>query len=133
MRYMSELQWFLEICIIWNRLLRTLTLCQNNYINKLIIKFNVNTFFKTSKALLNSYEDEIIKNSNQITVQQILKYQQRIEFINFVAVIFKSDITFAAFKLSEFLINSSSQHIEIIDKVFKYLIHIKDYEIVFNV
>ena len=53
------------------------------------------------------YKNEIVKNLNQIIVQQILKYQQRLEFINFAAVIIKSDIAFTTFKLSEFLINSS--------------------------
>ena len=133
MRYMGELQWFLEIRITRNRLLRTLTLCQDNYIDKLTIKFNVNTFFKSSGASMNSYESGIIKNSNQATVQQILEYQQRIGFINFAVVIIRSDIAFAAFKLSEFLINSSFQHIDATDKVLKYLTHIRNYEIVFNV
>ena len=82
---------------------------------------------------MNSYESEIVKNSNQAIIQQILKYQQRIEFINFVVVIIKSNITFAAFKLLKFLINSSFQHIKTVDKVLKYLIHIKNYNIVFNV
>ena len=82
---------------------------------------------------MSSYKGEIIKNLNQTIVQQILKYQQRIEFINFVVVIIKSNIAFAVFKLSEFLINSSFQHIKTVDKVLKYLIHIKDYKIVFNV
>ena len=81
---------------------------------------------------MSSYEDGIIKNSNQATAQQILEYQQRIESINFAAVIPRLDIAFAAFKLSEFLINSSFQHIDVVDRVFKYLTHIKDYEIVFN-
>ena len=96
------------------------------------IKFNVNTFFKTSETSINSYEDEIVKNSNQAIIQQILKYQQHIKFINFAVVIIKSNIAFAIFKLSEFLINSSLQHIDAVDKMFKYLIHIKDYEIIFN-
>ena len=56
---------------------------------------------------MSSYENKIVKNLNQTIVQQILKYQQRIEFINFVVVIIRSDIAFTTFKLSEFLINSS--------------------------
>ena len=133
MRYINKLQWFLKIHIIQDRLLRTLILYQNNYIDKLTIKFNVNTFFKASKALINSYKNKIIKNSNQTIAQQILKYQQHIKFINFAVVIIKSNIAFATFKLSEFLINSLFQYIKTVDKMFKYLIHIKDYEIVFNV
>ena len=132
MRYIGELQWFLKIRITRDRSQRTLTLCQNNYIDKLIIKFNVNTSFKASGAPMSSYE-QIAKNSNQAIAQQVLAYQQRIEFINFAAVIIKSDIAFAAFKLSEFLTNSSLQHMKAINKVLRYLAHTRSYGIVFNV
>ena len=132
MRYINELQWFFEIHITRDRNQRTLTFCQNNYIDKLIIKFHVNTSFKASKASMNSYKNEIAKNLNQIIIQQILIYQQRIEFINFAAIIIKSNIAFAVFKLLEFLINSLFEYIEAINKMLKYLIHIRSYEIVFN-
>ena len=107
-------------------------LCQDNYIDKLIVKFNVNTSAKSSEALLNSYE-QIEKNFNQTIAQQILTYQQRIHFINFAAVITRSNIVFAAFKLSKFLTNSLSQHLKAVNRVFKYLAHIRSYEIAFNV
>ena len=110
---------------------RILILYQNSYIDKLIVKFNVNTLIKASEASLNFYE-QIKKNLNQTTAQQILAYQQRIESINFIAITIKSDVAFAAFKLSEFLINSLSQYIKAVNRIFKYLTHIKDYEIVFN-
>ena len=132
MRYIDELQWFLDIRITRDRSQRTLTLCQNNYIDKLIVKFNVNTSIKSSKTSLNSYE-QIKKNFSQIIAQQILTYQQRIDFINFAAVTIKSDIAFAIFKLSKFFTNSSSQHLKAVNKVFRYLTHIRNYEIVFNV
>ena len=132
MHYIGELQWFFEIRISRDRNQRILALCQNNYIDKLIIKFNVNTVSRASGASLNSFDDDFEKNLNQTTAQQILTYQQRVESINFAVVITKSNIAFAALKLSEFLINSSPQHIEAINKVLKYLTYIKSYEIVFN-
>ena len=87
---------------------------------------------KASKVSMNFYE-QLAKNSNQIIVQQILIYQQRIEFINLVAVIIRSNIAFATFKLSEFLINSLSQYMKVINKMFKYLAYIKSYDIILNV
>ena len=131
-RYISKLQWFLEIRISRNHNQCTLTFYQNSYINKLIIKFIVNKVSRASKALLNSFDDDFEKNLNQATAQQILTYQKWIESINFVAIIIKSDIAFAASKLSEFLINSSSQHIKAVNLVLKYLAHIRSHEIVFN-
>ena len=75
MRYINELQWFLEIRIFRNRNQRILTLCSNNYINKLIIKFNVNITSKALEVLLNSFDDDFEKNLNQTNAQQILTYQ----------------------------------------------------------
>ena len=132
MRYIDELQWFLDIRITRDCNKHTLTLCQDSYIDKLIIKFNINTSTRSSEASLSSYE-QIEKNLNTTTAQQTLVYQQRIDFINFAAVIIKSDIAFAAFKLSKFLINSSFQHLKAVNKMLKYLVHIRSYEIVFNV
>ena len=79
-----------------------------------------------------NFSEQIEKNFNQTTAQQILTYQQCINFINFATVIIKSDIAFAAFKLSEFFINSSSQHLKAVNKMLKYLAHIRSYEIAFN-
>ena len=72
------------------------------------------------------------KSENTVTSQETHAYQQRIESINFVAIIIRSDVIFAASKLSEFLINSSTYHMKQINRVLKYLTHIKNYVIVFN-
>ena len=87
MRYIEELQWFFEICFSRDRNQRILTLCQNSYIDKLIIKFNLNTASRASKVSLSLFNNNFEKNSNQATAQQILTYQQRVESINFVVVI----------------------------------------------
>ena len=72
------------------------------------------------------------KNEKTITLQKIRTYQQRVEFINFVAIIIKSDVIFAASKLSEFLINLQTYHMKQINRVLKYLIYIKNYVIILN-
>ena len=55
MRNLSEIQWFLDIRITRNRKLQQMFLCQNSYIDKLINKFNINTFYKSSEASLAHY------------------------------------------------------------------------------
>ena len=105
--------------------------CQNNYIDKLINKFNINTFYKSSETSL-AYYVQMRKSEKTITLQKIQIYQQRVEFINFVAIIIKLDVIFAALKLLEFLINSLTYYIKQINRVLKYLTHIKNYVIVFN-
>ena len=105
--------------------------CQNNYIDKLINKFNINTFYKSLKTSLAHYV-QMKKNENTFTSQETYAYQQWIEFINFVAIIIKSDVIFAASKLSEFFINSLTYHMKQINRMLKYLTHIKNYVIIFN-
>ena len=131
MRKMNEIEWFLNIRVIRDREFHQIFFCQNNYIDKLINKFNINIFYKLSKVLLTHYV-QMIKNEKTATKQKIWIYQQRIKFINFAAIITRSDIIFATLKLSEFLINSSTYHMKQVDRMFRYLIYTKNYIIVFN-
>jgi hypothetical protein len=83
---------------------------------------------KTSLAKL-SRINEIAKNSNS---QRIYAFQQRIESLNFAAVIFRSDIIFATAKLVQFLKNSDSDHVMIANRVIAYLNDIKNFVIEFS-
>ena len=66
MRNLSEIQWFLNIRITQDQKLQQMFFCQNNYIDKLINKFNINTFYKSSETLLAHYV-QMKKNKNTIT------------------------------------------------------------------
>ena len=105
--------------------------CQNNYIDKTINKFNINTFYKSSKASLIHYV-QMIKNKRIAAKQKIRAYQQRVEFINFATIITRFDVIFATSKFSEFFINSSTYHMKQVDKVFRSLTHTKNYVIIFK-
>ena len=130
MRNMNELEWFLDIRITRNRELDTMTLCQDNYIDKLIVKFNININKKVSNSSLEYIT--MIKNIEQITPQSIYAYQQRVKSINFAAITTRPNVTFAASKLTEFLTNFSDYHINQSDHTLEYLVHTKKYAIVFN-
>ena len=130
MKYLEKIQWFLDIRIVRNRKSRKLSLCQNFYINKLIFKFHIKTIYKASDASL--FTEEFRKNIEQAIAEQILIYQQRIEFINFAAVTIRSDIAQAIFKLFEFFINFSKHHLFVVDRLFRYLTHTKNFFIVFD-
>ena len=130
MKYLEKIQWFLDIRIVWDRKSRKLSFCQNFYINKLIFKFHIKTIYKTSDASL--FTEKFRKNIEQAIAEQILAYQQRIEFINFAAVTIKSDIAQAVFKLFEFFTNFSKHYLFVVDRLFRYLIHTKKFFIVFD-
>ena len=104
---------------------------QTFYIDKLIVKFNINTIDKLLIILLSI--DYLIKSINETTSQQIHVYQQRIEFINFVIIIIKLDIVFAVLKFSEFLTNLSTIYIKLVNQVLKYFEQTKQLKIEFNI
>ena len=71
---------------------------------------------------------EIFKNSDDEIIvidQTIYEYQQRVESLNFVAMIIKSDIVLIAFRLFQFLKNFSKIHITAINRMIFYFQCIK--------
>ena len=74
-----------------------------------------------------------IKNTKTIIKQKVYAYQQRIKSINYATVIIRSDVIYAVFKLSEFIINLSKKTSSCSWLNFFYLIIIKFFSIKFNV
>ena len=129
MRYLGEIEWFLDIRIAKNRHQHVLHLCQDSYIDKLKMKFNIDLAKKPpGSPLMKDY----FKNASTVTKQEVFAYQQRVEFINYAAVITRLDVAQAAFKLSEFLINPLAKHLYAANRVLLYLAHIKNLSIRFD-
>ena len=116
------MQWFLKINVIKNKITNKLRLNQNFYIDKLITKFNLilNHTAKTTQIFL-SYEI-LQKHQNQTSFQKIHAYQQRVEFINFAAIIIRIDVAFAIFKFSKFFINFFSFHMKCVNRIIRYFV-----------
>jgi hypothetical protein len=132
MRILEKLKWFLRIKIIRDRVNRKIWLCQNSYISKMMTKFHLEKMkiFKTFLAkILRIKKKAKHENSNS---QRIYVFQQRIESLNFAAVIFKLDIVFATAKLAQFLKNSNSNHVMIANRMITYLNDIKNFVIEFS-
>ncbi len=132
MRILDSLQWFLNIRIIRDHEKRKIWLCQNSYIIKMISKFNLKEIkcFKISLIDLSIRfekisESHVIKSNSKL----IYAYQQRIESLNFAAVISRSDIAFVIVKLTQFLQISYSNHLSTIDRVISYLYEIRNFAI----
>ncbi len=128
MRILSSLQWFLNIRITRDREKRKIWLCQNSYIIKMTSKFNLKEI-KCSKISLidlsirfERNESHVIKSNSQL----IYAYQQRIESLNFAAMISRLDIAFITVKLTQFLQISHSNHFSAADRIISYLHEIKN-------
>ncbi len=76
--------------------------------------------------------NEKAENSNQLNSQRIYVFQQRMRFLNFAAIISRSNIVFSTAKLVQFLKNSNSNHVTIANRVIAYLNDIKNLIIEFS-
>ena len=131
MRNIDEIEWFFYIRITRDKKQQTTSLCQNNYIDKLINKFNIDMIKKESKSSIINHIS-MIKNENIVTSQQIHMYQQKIDFVNFVATISRSNVIVVVSILSEYFTNFFKHHAKQANRTLKYLTHIKFYVIVYK-
>jgi hypothetical protein len=83
---------------------------------------------KTSLAKL-SRINEIAENSDP---QRIYVFQQRMNSLNFAAIIFRPDIAFATAKLAQFLKNPNPDHVVAANRVIAYLNDTKNFVIEFS-
>ena len=122
-RIFEKLNWFLNIKIIRNRKSQNIWLCQNSYIKKIAVKFNVENFKNIIVFLT-----EVFRNSDDeifVIDQMIYEYQQRVESLNFAAMIIKFNIVLITFRLFQFLKNFNKIHITAINRVIFYFQCIK--------
>ncbi len=121
LRVLEELNWFLRIRVIRNREERKIWLCQDSYIAKMISKFNLRDA-KCSKIPLSKLSrSDASSNHDKPNQQLIYAFQQRVESLNFAAIISRSDISFATVKLTQFLQRSSPDHLTMTDRMISYL------------
>ena len=125
----EEVKFFLKIKIIKNFNQNTVAIAQNVYMKKLIKKYNIDVAIKTSFSLLSN---DLIKYEGEIYFVRLHIYRKKIESIFYSIVIIRSDIAKIAFKLSEFLINSDSNHFAAADQCIRYLHATKFLEIQYS-
>jgi hypothetical protein len=98
---------------------------------KLTSKFHVSLNGKIPRTPLSS-ELHATKDGYEATAQQILAYQQRVESLNFAAVITRPDITYSTSKLASFLRNLTAEHLTTADRTLQYLCSTRNYAIEFS-
>jgi hypothetical protein len=87
---------------------------------------------KTSFSNLSRINQNKEMNQKKFDSQRVYVFQERIEFFNFVVVIFRLDIVFATVKLAQFLKNSNSDHLIAINRVISYLNETKNLAIEYS-
>jgi hypothetical protein len=103
MRILDELKWFLKLRITRDQINQKIWLCQNSYVIKMTAKFNLKAM-KSLKTLLIALSILTkTMNAKKSNSQLMYAYQQRVESLNFAAIISRFDIVFVIFKLIQYL------------------------------
>jgi hypothetical protein len=129
MRFMGNLQWFLGIRVIRDRLQRKIWLCQDSYIEKITKAFNL-TYMKPAKIPM--IPEEYSPYDGKALPQKTHLYQRKVGSILYAATITRPDVAKTASKLSEFLQNPSPRHHAAVDQAITYLYGTKSYAIEFS-
>ncbi len=128
MRNLDTLKYFLKMRVIQKS--EMIFFVQNVYAEKLIKKYAISINQKIFISL--SYQS-LISYMREVDSDRIHTYRQKVRSICYPAIIIRSDMTKAAFKLTEFLINFGSYHLMIVDHCIRYMHAIRHLAIKFDV
>jgi hypothetical protein len=126
LRDMRRLTFFLSVRVIQDG--NNIYLCQNSYMNKLAIEYQMNTTkFPTSSLPIDFIDASSYASRSPSEVDHALrkKYRKKVGSICYSTNITRPDVTKAAFKLAEYLINPEPDHLHATNHCLQYLHAIK--------
>jgi len=128
----KELQWFLGIRIIRDRIRKLIWLSQSSYIDKITNLALAKTKPSDSAPTTPMTREELKPYEDRASYSEINQYQRKIGSLLYAAVTTRPDIAFATSRLSRFLTNPSPQHHAAADRVLLYLKRYRDYGLQFG-
>jgi hypothetical protein len=117
---------FLNIRITRDRAQKTLHICQDVFLEKLLYRFNLETAKIPSTPLSGA---KLSPFEGQATPGEIQGYQQRVGSAIWPSVITRPDIAFAAGQLSKYNTKPGPEHLREADRLICYLYGTRDYGI----
>jgi hypothetical protein len=117
-RELREFEWFLGIRIVRDRQQRKIWLCQDSYVDKMVLKFLSNTGSPPNTPL---DIRGVLPYEGRATPTQVKEYGERVGSVNYAAIMTRPDISCAAQKLAEFLQNPGPRHIAEANRTLSYL------------
>ncbi|CCU76267.1 Gag-Pol polyprotein [Blumeria hordei DH14] len=117
----GSLSYFLGVRIVRNREERSITLCQDAYVKKILKKFGFEKCTTKATPMEVSALEDMVPFEEKADPQVVKDYQSKVGSLNFLAIQTRPDIAFATGVLSRFLTNPSPQHMKACDRVFRYL------------
>jgi Reverse transcriptase (RNA-dependent DNA polymerase) len=122
LREMGDLNWFLGIRILRDRIHHKVWLIQDAYISKIARQFNL----LHRKARAPMPIEKLERYDGTATPEEIHRYQRKVGSVGY-ATTTRPDCAFALHKLSLFLQNPAPEHEEAVDQCIAYLHTTKSY------
>ena len=120
----GELQWFLGIEVMRNRVAKRMWLCQSSYIEKIGALASATSI---KRPLTPMTTEELLPSGKTAKTPQRKRYQKKLGSLMYVTVMTRPDIAFAVSRLSRFSQNPGPAHEEAVDRVLRYLQTTKNY------
>jgi hypothetical protein len=122
-RISPQVQWFLGVRIVRDRLLRKIWLCLDSYGEKTVRKFHLQNARQHETPLPAStvLDDYKLPGGDKATAAEIHGFQSRVGSIQYPAYIARPDMSFAASKLAQYSVNPSHEHTKLANRAVTYL------------
>lgn len=120
----GDLQFYLGICVDYNRTAGTCHLHQSKYCTEILTRFDMNNCRPTSTPFLpNSYltGDDCCDRFDPDFAQQIQYYQQLVGALLYLSNCTRPDISFAVNQCARFMCNPGPSHITAAKRILRYL------------
>lgn len=109
---------------------KTISLSQNNYIDKILNKYNKVNLIPSKTPI--DIGVKLEKNLDKALDIDITAYQQEIGAILYLAIKTRADIAYTINRLARFMANPSKTHFKALDKLWKYILGTRTYKQYYN-
>ena len=121
MEDLGPASYFVGVRIVRDRENKTVSLCQDAYIKKILKKYGMEKCKAAPTPMASGAAEFMVPFNGEATKQDITLYQSMVGSLMYLAVHTRADIAFTVSVLSRFLMNPSPQHIKAAQRVFCYL------------
>ena len=108
-------KYFVKMKIIQNRKEKTITLCQDIYISKILKQYGIKNYYSVNTPMATKVIKFMVPFNRQATVKNTKLYGLKIGSLIYLAIQTRLDITYRVSILLHFLLNPSLQYIKAID------------------
>src|SRR5205823_212531 len=114
-------KYFVGVRITRDRQDGTITLCQDAYVNKILVRYGMENCKPVDTPMASGATEFMVPFEGQATKDDIELYGSKIGSLMYLVTQTRPDIAYSVSVLSRFLSNPSPQHMKAADRILHYL------------